>query len=174
MSTVSTTDCRAIMTQMAGALAYIHELSITHDDVKPENIMWDEAHAVLIDFGAALDFAAAPTAEALFTPSGTPPYAPPEFLQRRKVHAAGDVWALGVVLLFARRRIPLPDGNWFLPSVFENGSPREEMLAWLCEIARLRKSLQDQPGEDAVVAEMLEEQPEARISSSELVHRLLS
>lgn len=167
-STITLPDCHVLWKQMSSALAYLHANSVTHDDVKPENIMWhsEGQRSVLIDFGAALNCTVQPVE--LFNPSGTPPYVPPEFLQRRK-RSAGDVWALGIVMLFALRHISLPDGNWLLPNVFEDGAVLQDMLAWLAEVERLRK---DVANTDVVLAEMLEADPESRITSSELVLRL--
>lgn len=85
---------------MPGVLAHLHSTcSLMHDDVKPENIMWDPVsrNGVLVDLGAALNHKALP--DDFFNPSGTPPYAPPEYLRRRKGRA-GDVWALGVTMFF--------------------------------------------------------------------------
>ena len=167
-STLSSDDSRVLWKQMASALAFLHENSVTHDDVKPDNIMWDgeHRHAVLIDFGAALDYAEQPMKP--FNASGTPPYVPPEFLQRHKCDA-GDVWALGIVMLFALGHITLPDGNWLLPAVFEDGAARQELLAWLEMLENLRKSLS---GGEILLAQMLDANPTTRISSSELTRQL--
>ena len=167
-STLGLAECHTLEMQMASALAYLHASSVTHDDVKPDNIMWDmpQQRCVLIDFGAAMNCTVQPI-EA-FNPSGTPPYVPPEFLRRQK-SSAGDVWALGIVMLFALRYVPLPDGNWLLPAVFEDIAVQQEMLDWLAEIERLRKGLAETRG---LLAEMLETDPESRVSASDLVHRL--
>jgi serine/threonine protein kinase len=167
-STLSQTDCQVIWKQMSSALAYLHSNSVTHDDVKPENIMWhgEGQRSVLIDFGAALDYTVQPAE--LFNPSGTPPYVPPEFLQRRKC-SAGDVWALGIVMVYVLGHIGLPDGNWLLPGVFEDDAVLQEMLVWLAMIEELRKSV---ISTDLVLSRMLEADPESRITSSELLRRL--
>lgn len=150
---------------MARALAHLHANSITHDDVKPDNIMWDPVtqHSVLIDFGAALNHRVLPPD--WFNPSGTPPYAPPEFLQRRKGNA-GDVWALGVTMLFAFKHIKLPDGEWILPHAFENALVLEEMTSWLDEVENWRQVLAEGP--HGLLADMLEQDPNKRIVAAEL------
>ncbi|KAI1842164.1 hypothetical protein JX266_011697 [Neoarthrinium moseri] len=130
-STLSADDSNVVLTQMASALAHLHRRSVIHDDVKPDNIMWSSSQqrSVLIDFGAAI----IDMPEGYFNPSGTPSYAPPEFLKKRK-DAKGDIWGLGVTMLFAFGYVALPDGEWLLPAVFEEGTPRREMLEWLAEV----------------------------------------
>jgi serine/threonine protein kinase len=154
---------------MAGVLAYLHAQSIIHDDVKPENIMWhdEERKSVLLDFGAAIH--QPNDAPVAFSPSGTPPYTPPEFLQERK-GPEGDVWALGITVLFARGFVKLPDGEWMLPHALEGRKEaREEMIEWLVEIDQWRQRLKD---DETVLAMMLEEDPDVRIPSSRLVKEL--
>ncbi|KAG8167811.1 hypothetical protein KVR01_003500 [Diaporthe batatas] len=164
-STISSGDSITLWKQMSSALAHLHTNSITHDDVKPDNIMWDPSaqHAVLIDFGAALNHNILPAD--WFNPSGTPPYAPPEFLHRGKGNA-GDVWALGVTMLFAFKYISLPDGNWILPHIFEDQMVLEEMKSWLTEVEGWRRILLGR--HDDLLAEMLDPDPDNRIVAAEL------
>lgn len=155
---------------MSSVLAHLHNTcSFIHDDVKPDNIIWDpqSRNSVLIDFGAALNRKALP--EDFFNPSGTPPYAPPEYLQRRK-GMGGDVWALGVTMLFAFGCLPLPDGGWILPEVFVKEEVRREMVTWLGEVEGWRRTLAG--GEKGLLAETLEADPVKRIGSKELACRL--
>ncbi len=149
---------------MAGAVAHLHARSIIHDDVKPENIVWspEHKHGVLVDFGAALNRKTLP--EGFFNPSGTPPYAPPEFLQKQKV-PGGDIWSLGVAMLFCFRYIRLPDGEWLLPAVWDDGADRLQMLQWLESIDEMRKKV---VGDRPLLSEMLAPDPAARIDSLDL------
>lgn len=158
-----------ILRQMASALAHLHARRIVHDDVKPDNIMWDPARgrAVLVDFGAALDFAVLP--DDYFNPSGTPSYAAPEFLDRKKGRGGeGDVWALGIVMLFLWGYVTLPNGEWLLPGVWEEGGDTE-MRQWLGEINRLGQVEREK---GTTLGEMLQEDPAKRIRSVNLVERL--
>lgn len=164
-STLPPGDSTTLWKQISSAIAHLHANSITHDDVKPENIMWDQAaqHSVLIDFGAALNHKVLP--KNWFNPSGTPSYAPPEFLQRDK-GSAGDVWALGVTMLFAFKYVNLPDGEWILPHVFENALVLDEMRSWLGEVEGWRHVLAE--GVHGLLADMLEQDPKKRILAAEL------
>lgn len=122
---------------------------------------------MLIDFGAALNLALLPAG--YFNPSGTPSYAPPEFLRKKK-GPQGDVWALGVVMLFVWAYVKLPEGEWLLPGVWDEGGDAE-MRAWLREVTELTEKCS---GKRSILGEMLKEDPEERISSADLVHRILA
>ncbi|GJC84179.1 maternal embryonic leucine zipper kinase [Colletotrichum liriopes] len=170
-STLSLSDSHVIWKQTADALAFLHSKHIIHDDVKPDNIVFSpvpQPRAVLIDFGAALTN---PSTLPLngWTPSGTPPYAPPEFFQKRKDYA-GDVWGLGVTMLFCFGHTSLPAGDWILPHVFEDEGVKSDMVAWLDEVERLRKTILE--GSNQLLAEMLHSDPCLRIKSDELSERL--
>lgn len=161
-------DGSTVLRQMASALSHLHARRLVHDDVKPENIMWDPAHyrAVLVDFGAALNFAVLP--DDYFNPSGTPSYAAPEFLLRKKgSRGEGDVWALGIVMLFAWRHVRLPDGEWLLPGVWDEGGDAD-MRRWLGEV----RTIWDKERKlGSILGEMLQEDYEERITSLDIVKR---
>ncbi len=46
-------DAIAITREVAGALGYAHGLGVVHRDVKPENILLRDGHALVADFGIA-------------------------------------------------------------------------------------------------------------------------
>ncbi|KAI6478920.1 hypothetical protein MCOR11_011842 [Pyricularia oryzae] len=85
-----------IMRDIALALDYVHSKGITHYDVKPGNILYNDTRgAVLIDFGLSSD---SPDTATNVYAAGTPWYIPPEFLAASNPGRGfpGDVWALGV------------------------------------------------------------------------------
>jgi serine/threonine protein kinase len=86
--------------KIAQALETIHESQFLHQDIKPENVMLTEDdRVVLIDFGAARDFAIKNRHTKLFTTMLTPGYAPLEqYGQALKLGAFTDVYALGATL----------------------------------------------------------------------------
>ena len=84
--------------QVVDALRAAHREGIAHRDVKPANILLDDAdRVVLTDFGiAAIDDATALTATGQMV--GSPAYLAPERINGLPATAAGDLWALGVTL----------------------------------------------------------------------------
>ncbi|EEC12471.1 myosin light chain kinase, putative, partial [Ixodes scapularis] len=82
---------------LAGALAYLHALSIVHRDIKPENLLVGGGGLLkLADFGLAVQLP--PGGERLFTVCGTPTYVAPEILAETGYGLEVDVWAMGVIM----------------------------------------------------------------------------
>ena len=92
----------SIGVQIADALDRVHAAGIVHRDIKPGNVLVDQAGRVrLIDFGIALPvgLAAGHTADGEL--AGTAAYLSPEQLLGKEVGPASDVYSLGLVLLEA-------------------------------------------------------------------------
>ncbi|GAA5895702.1 hypothetical protein JCM5296_007396 [Sporobolomyces johnsonii] len=87
---------RHILAQVADALAFLHEHSIVHRDIKDENVVLDaEGNVRLIDFGSA---AYVREGRKFDTFSGTLDFAAPEVLKGARYGGKEqDVWALGVL-----------------------------------------------------------------------------
>jgi len=86
--------------QVALALDYAHRRGVIHLDIKPENILLLEGHAVVADFGIAratydmCEDTPAPNMPIL----GTPSYMSPEQALGLSVDGRSDVYSLGCVL----------------------------------------------------------------------------
>jgi non-specific serine/threonine protein kinase/serine/threonine-protein kinase len=96
-------DVRArlrLFIQVCEVVSYAHRSLVVHRDLKPRNILVNDAGRVkLLDFGVAklLDAVAGPAAEKTLAPL-TPDYAAPEQLTGQPITTATDVYALGVLL----------------------------------------------------------------------------
>ena len=89
-----------IAREVADALAYAHSKGVVHRDVKPENVMLQDGHALVADFGIALAVQQAGGQRMTQTglSLGTPAYMSPEqAMGERSIDARTDVYALGVV-----------------------------------------------------------------------------
>ena len=87
-----------IFTQLVGAVAYVHNMSCVHRDLKLENILLDKNENVkLCDFGFTREYEG--TLSYLQTFCGTVCYSAPEMLRGEKYAGEKvDVWSLGIIL----------------------------------------------------------------------------
>lgn len=138
-------------------LAQAERARMVHRDVKPENVMYDEAGdaAYLIDFGLVriLDLDSL-TASALAMGPATPGYAALEQLQNKKrdIDARADLFGLGVTLYeCCEGRNPLRDGatdirqiiqrteHSPLPRITRNVEPSGEFVDLVYSMTRPRR-----------------------------------
>ena len=91
---------RRFFIQAVETILHLHSIGVFHNDIKDENFLvdLDSMRLRLIDFGAAMDFDPQ-RLYADFEFNGTFVWAPPEMLERGKMHAeAAAVWSLGCLL----------------------------------------------------------------------------
>jgi serine/threonine-protein kinase len=97
-------DALTIGGQIGAALDAAHALGVLHRDVKPDNILIEQAadggpiRAVLTDFGLARDLAVATRVSHPGRVSGTAGYLAPELLRGEAPSARSDLYAFAIVL----------------------------------------------------------------------------
>jgi serine/threonine protein kinase/tetratricopeptide (TPR) repeat protein len=86
--------------EIAGALEHAHRADVVHRDVKPENILLQDGHALLADFGIgkAIDDASTGTLTQVGMNVGTPAYMSPEQAVGEDVDGRSDLYSLACVL----------------------------------------------------------------------------
>ena len=89
-------DALTFMKAIGSALGYAHSNGVVHCDVKSGNVMIDQGGNIyLADFGIARH---ADSTTTTMAGAGTPAYMAPEQITSKKVGAATDIYALGILL----------------------------------------------------------------------------
>nr|KYP71837.1 Calcium-dependent protein kinase 20 [Cajanus cajan] len=90
--------------QLLEALAHCHALGLAHRDIKPDNLLFDDANNLkLSDFGSAEWFGEGVTMSGVV---GTPYYVAPEVIMGREYDEKVDVWSSGVIVYTMLSGIP--------------------------------------------------------------------
>ena len=92
-------DAAIIMTQILGAVEYMHSMDIVHRDLKPENMLYldktDDSQLVIADFGIAKKLESGD--ELIFKAAGSLGYVAPEVLTSDGHGKPCDIWSIGVI-----------------------------------------------------------------------------
>lgn len=168
-STLTEEQCRDIWLGAAQGLRWVHEKGLLYNDLKAENTMYDlkSRRTVLIDFGVA-----AHNIGQYFSAGGTPCYIAPEYPLRQR-DPVSDIWALGILMMFALKLIELPQDTWKLDRVFDMVSPESvKMKAWIARV--LAKVDEAPPHHLEILRRMMCIRPKGRMHAAELVACLKS
>ncbi|KAG8404866.1 hypothetical protein J3459_016673 [Metarhizium acridum] len=162
---VSPAVALAILVDILSALRYLEGKDVVHNDVKPANIAYSpERGGVLFDFGMATTNARKQAR------GGTSLFLPPEYLHvqnEKRRGAPGDIWALGLTMLFSIGKIKYPKKSERVANL-ANLAVRESddfmrLEAWHAKIDLVRKLLSEQDDVEKVIYRMLDSNVTTRV-----------
>ncbi|KAL6839853.1 hypothetical protein ACP4OV_029663 [Aristida adscensionis] len=146
---------RAYAGDVARGLAYLHDRSLVHGDVKSRNVViGGDGRAKLTDFGCARP------AESSRPVGGTPAFMAPEVARGEEQGPAADVWALGcTVIEMATGRAPWSDMDDILAAMHRIGYTDDapEVPRWLSPEAKhfLGECFMRVPGDRSTAAQLV-------------------
>ncbi|MGE0709118.1 MAG: protein kinase [Planctomycetota bacterium] len=155
-------EVAALGRELADALAYAHARAVLHRDLKPHNVLLDEAGApYLTDFGLAKDVGQEGGLTRTGQVMGTPSYMPPEQAagERERVDRRADVYSLGATLYHALLGAP----------PFQGDSLINVINAVLTQPPPSPRGLRPELDRDleTIVLTCLEKEPEARYETAQ-------
>ncbi|KAK0755574.1 hypothetical protein N5P37_011816 [Trichoderma harzianum] len=156
---------RRILQDMASALVYLTKKGIVHYDIKPANIAYSTHRgAVLLDFGISYDV------HSIVRSSGTPWYLPPEYVKHGRRGFPGDMWALGITMLYLLGKCrPEKTKRWHIGKMHKDGPDRARMQSWIQSVAEYREQLKTaDDGIGRLVSQMLDDNFRSRVTAAKL------
>ncbi|RXN27596.1 hormonally up-regulated neu tumor-associated kinase -like protein [Labeo rohita] len=90
-------EAQKYVRQLVMAVEHLHRAGVVHRDLKIENLLLDDQDNIkLIDFGLSNCAGILGYSDPFSTQCGSPAYAAPELLSRKKYGPKVDVWSIGV------------------------------------------------------------------------------
>jgi serine/threonine-protein kinase len=156
-------ETTGILVRVGSALQKAHSSGVTHRDLRPNNVLFDEGgYAYLSDFGMIkTENLPEVTSDGVQT-LGIPAYMSPEQLEGRTVDGRSDIYSLGIILfeMLAGRK-PFDHSSVARLIVMQLTQPAPSLL-------QVNPALP--PGLEAVIQRAMAKEPESRyLSADEMV-----
>ncbi|PSK59307.1 Serine/threonine-protein kinase ssp1 [Elsinoe australis] len=155
-----------LLRNLPEVIQYLFKQKVEHNDLKPEKILMTRRGIKVVDF----ELAKIGKDHANPVYAGSPGYVQPGLMRGSSpVQWPGkrDVYALGIICLFALRLIKLPKPDLFTISKIDvDGPDREKMDEWLGHISTIKTEL---PHNLELIKRTLTRHPNERVDSTELV-----
>ena len=150
------------LAQLVTGLGVLHDAGRIHRDVKPSNVIVCDERVVLVDFGLATKHNSDHESWADDGMVGTPAYMAPEQASARPAGPEADFYALGVILYEALTgKLPI------------EGPALQLMIDKQRVVPKAPSKIADVPADlDALCCELLQIDPDARPSRSDILRRL--
>lgn len=137
-----------MIVQVTAALVYLHSKGITHYNVSARNILLQSDGRYRLSLFAPRT----PASHELLT---TPGYLPPEALGSEPIRdQKGDIFALGIVALYTKGYIPLPESRPWWDEIGYQQRKRKELkagLTWRDMVERGRQQAKGDGGCDYII-----------------------
>ncbi|NPV67768.1 MAG: protein kinase [Anaerolineae bacterium] len=164
---------RNMFSRIASALAYAHAKGVIHRDLKPGNILLDEAdNPYLTDFGIARILQSATHLTRTGAAVGTPAYMAPEQWKAEPIGPYTDQYALGVLLYQMVTGVPPFDAGttygFMHKHIYEAPPPPRTILEALPPAAEtvILRALAKEPGERFPSVQAMSEALEAAVPAT--------
>ncbi|GJC90289.1 serine/threonine-protein kinase PLK4 [Colletotrichum liriopes] len=166
-SPFDTEDATTILRDTSAALKYLASKGIVHNDIKPANIAYSpQRGAVVLDFGLAM------STDEKTLPGGTPWYVPPDLITEGRRGLPGDIWALGITMLYVLKKIKLPEKTekaWVIRNVLDRrGKDQKQMIEFLDRIRDIKEKLRRDVTVERIVYEMLDWDVSNRVTAEQI------
>lgn len=86
-----------IIREIAETLNFAHSMKISHQDLRPTNVLFHDGEVKISDFGMANLVERKETKKKIVSKKGNPLYVAPEIFYNEEVDVKCDVWSLGII-----------------------------------------------------------------------------
>lgn len=164
---------------LATAVRYLHDSSVRHKDIKPQNILVKSDKVFLTDFGISTDWSELGQSTTSGPTIRTPRYCAPEVAKFLPRNTSSDLWSLGCVFLeiwTVLKGETVASLNTYLQTHGTNStfyySNHGASIAWCRDLEMQKKGSDDENPPVQWILGMLQLDPSERWSAQVLCHHV--